>query len=234
MKKTHTIRAFLAGVLVTLFVVGIVPSTLAAGGKNVEIFPGVNIYIDDQKLNPTDANGNPVEAFIYNGSTYLPVRAISEALGRPIQWEGATTSVYVGKHSGSRPAVWLSQMDYFAGTADSGFYTASSEKDNFGTTHTNCITRYFDRSYALNGQYSRLTGTLYQTYDRRSLTVDSSYYLEIYGDGELLWSRIFQRGDTGIEPIPIDINLTGVLRLQVKFGGGSNATLSLGDVGLWT
>lgn len=234
MKKTHTIRAFLAGVLVTLFVVGIVPSTLAAGGKNVEVFPGVNIYIDDQKLNPTDANGNPVEAFIYNGTTYLPVRAVSEALGKPVQWEGATSSVYVGKHSSDRPAVWLSQMDYFSGTENRSFYTATTEKDNTGATHTYCITRDFDRTYLLNGQYSRISGVLYQTYEQRSKDIYNAKGVSIYGDGQLLYHYSPDKDATGIKPAYFDLDLTGVLELRVSFNADTYYMLSLGDVGLYT
>lgn len=238
MKKTHTIRAFLAGVLVTLFVVGIVPSTLAAGGKNVEIFPGINIYIDDQKLNPTDANGNPVEAFIYNGSTYLPVRAISNALGIPIQWEGATTSVYVGKHSGDSPAAWLSQTDYFSGT--SSVTTAATEKDNTGVTHAYCITNDFERTYLLNGQYSRITGTMYQAYEYRSYNITAEGKgIYIYGDGNLLYSYSPDKGTEGMKPVNFSVDLTGVLELKVVFqartrNGYGTPVLSLGEVGLWT
>ena len=79
MKKTHTVRTFLAGVLAALLLVGMVPPALAAAGMNISIYPGISVYMDDQKLEPKDANGNPVMVFTYNGTTYLPVRAISVA-----------------------------------------------------------------------------------------------------------------------------------------------------------
>ncbi len=64
--------------------------------KTIQVATGVSLYINDQKLDPKDPNGNPVEPFILDGTTYLPVRAVSEALGVPIQWEGSTWSVYIG------------------------------------------------------------------------------------------------------------------------------------------
>lgn len=240
MKKQHNVRSFLAGVLVTLLVVSMVPSALAAAGMNITVYPGVSIYMDDAKLDPTDANGKPVEAFIYNGTTYLPVRAVSEALGQVVQWDGSTKSVYIGKHASDKPAAWLSQMDYFSGTANSGFYIAVTEKDNVGDTHAYCITRDFERTYLLNGQYSHITGVLYQTYEYRSYPItaaDKGVY--IYGDGNLLYSCSPEKGTDGMKPVRFNVDLTGVLELKVVFKantrlGYSNPVLSLGDVGLYT
>ncbi len=56
---------------------------------------GISIFIDGEKLNPKDANGNPVEPLIYNGTTYLPVRAIATAFGKEVSWDGETKSVYI-------------------------------------------------------------------------------------------------------------------------------------------
>lgn len=242
MKKTRTVRTFLAGVLVTLLVVGMIPSALAAAGKTITVYPGVSIYIDDQKLDAKDANGKPVEVFTYNGTTYLPVRAIAEALGKNVQWDGKTQSVYLGQHGTAQPTVWLTQMDHFAGS--SSVSIADKDQDNTGATRYNCFTESFDRTYLLNGQYSRLSGVLYQRYDcRSSSTYRGAYdnYLEIYGDGNLLYSKTFEHGTTGIMPIPFDLDVSGVLSLQVKLHStyGSSpiysydGLLALGDVGLW-
>ena len=40
-----------------------------------------------------DANGNYVEPFIIDGTTYLPVRGIASALGLNVGWDGATKTV---------------------------------------------------------------------------------------------------------------------------------------------
>ena len=55
----------------------------------------ISIYIDAQRIKPADADGNVVEPFIYNGTTYLPVRAISEALDKTVRWEETTKSIYI-------------------------------------------------------------------------------------------------------------------------------------------
>ena len=57
---------------------------------------GVKIYVDGVEMKPTDANGKPVDTFIYNGTTYVPLRAVSQSLGENVQWDGATQTVYIG------------------------------------------------------------------------------------------------------------------------------------------
>ena len=44
-------------------------------------YRGISIIVNGTKIVPQDANGNPVEPFIMDGTTYLPVRAVAGALG---------------------------------------------------------------------------------------------------------------------------------------------------------
>lgn len=62
---------------------------------NIAVYKGVNIVINDMPFTPTDVNGKEVPPFIYNGTTYLPARAISNAFNAQISWDGATNSVYI-------------------------------------------------------------------------------------------------------------------------------------------
>lgn len=56
-------------------------------------YRGISIVVNDTKIVPQDANGNPVEPFIMDGTTFLPVRAIAGALGLYVDWDGATNTV---------------------------------------------------------------------------------------------------------------------------------------------
>ena len=59
-------------------------------------YMGIQIVVDGVAVTPKDANGNVVEPFVSEGTTYLPVRAIGEALGKEVTWDGETRTVYVG------------------------------------------------------------------------------------------------------------------------------------------
>lgn len=56
------------------------------------IYNNIKISLDGVNLTPTDANGNPVEPFVINGTTYLPVRAVGNALGLNVNWNGVTNT----------------------------------------------------------------------------------------------------------------------------------------------
>lgn len=71
----------------------------AAGtGKNITVYYDVikKIIIDGADKTPTD-----VKPFIYEGTTYVPLRYISEQLGKPVFYDNATQSIYIG----SRPVM---------------------------------------------------------------------------------------------------------------------------------
>lgn len=239
MKKAQSFRWFISGMLTAALAACLVSSSLAAlSPKMIEVYTGVDIYVDDVKLDPQDAKGDPVEAFVYNGTTYLPVRAVGEAVGKTVQWEGKTNSVYLGKHTGDKPAVWLKDLDYFEGhgwsTTENSTWADSEVKDNLGKVRSNAISGDISNTYKINGQYSKITGTLFSNY--RSRDNSYKYHFKIYGDGELLYSADMAGG---IEPIDFSVDLTGVLELKVVLDGswttfGYYYAVAIADCGLWT
>lgn len=234
MKRTQKARWFLSGILTAAIAANFLTPALAAlVEKTIQVYTGVNVYVDDVKLDPKDANGNPVDVFVYNGTTYLPVRAVGEAVGKTVQWEGTTNSVYLGKHTGEKPAVWLKDLDYFTGERWSN---PSTMKDNLGNTHNNVITGDQCNVYKINGQYSKISGTLFFNYDARTYNAGTKSSLEIYGDGELLYSAEMSGSK---EPIDFSVDLSGILELKIRFDCPWNSiakyyTAAIADCGLWT
>jgi len=69
----------------------------SSGGSNTTNAPGwrkVSILYDNYKVTfDGSALTLPEEPFLYNDRTYLPVRAVSQALGLGVTWNGATKTV---------------------------------------------------------------------------------------------------------------------------------------------
>ena len=56
----------------------------------------INITIDNELFVPKNALGEVVEPFIANGSTFLPVRAMGEAVGKEVSFDAENNAVYIG------------------------------------------------------------------------------------------------------------------------------------------
>lgn len=59
-------------------------------------YMGIKLMVSGREVTPTDANGKAVEPFAVDGTVYLPVRAVGEALGKDVAWDGTTNTVTVG------------------------------------------------------------------------------------------------------------------------------------------
>ncbi len=87
-------------------------------------YNNIKITLDGTTITPTDANGNYVEPFIIDGTTYLPVRGIANALGMNVQWDGNTNTVE------------LKSLGYSSSEADLqtiSVYTAEELLENIGS-----------------------------------------------------------------------------------------------------
>lgn len=91
-------RKYLAGFLTATLLFAVSATAFAAvGNSQITVsYNNIKVYVDQTLADLKDVNGNKVEPFIYNGTTYLPVRAVSEALGKEVSWDNAAKAVYVG------------------------------------------------------------------------------------------------------------------------------------------
>ena len=86
--------------LAVLLCCGVLLATvaLAAGTYTKTLtayYRDIKLSINGSLVVPKDVNGNVVDPFIVDGTTYLPVRAVAEALGENVDWEGESATVLV-------------------------------------------------------------------------------------------------------------------------------------------
>lgn len=94
MKKERT-KGFITGMLVMALAIGMIGTAAATvGQKAVNLdYKNINITLNGKKVTPTDAKGNTVEPFSIDGTVYLPVRAVGNALGLEVNWNGTASIV---------------------------------------------------------------------------------------------------------------------------------------------
>lgn len=255
MKKHGNLKSFVLGVLATVMVLGLVlPASASVGSKSVELYyNNIKIRLNGQEIVARDANGNAVEPFIIDGTTYLPVRGVASALGLNVSWDGATQTVILGDDpQNNQPAAWLNDLDTFEGsiskrTVTNQQYDSLSTANN-GDTYERYLgfTQSDGISYLLNGQYTRLTGTFYLS--SNSKDVEDVRRILIYSDDNLIYTS--PEVSKGARPVDFDISVSNCYKLNIMcqhkssgnwYNVGINesfatkaANFFIGNAALWT
>lgn len=81
------IKGFLVGVLVTIILLGTVAFSQARSQTIEVFFNYVNLQVNGKKV---DADN-----ILYNGTTYVPLRAIAEMLGKEVSWDQVTRTASI-------------------------------------------------------------------------------------------------------------------------------------------
>ena len=75
-------------------------------------YSNIKIKLNGNYLSPKDEDGNIVEPFIINGTTYLPIRAIADALDLNVYWDNIMNTVVLSEKSSSEKTAKYLQEKY--------------------------------------------------------------------------------------------------------------------------
>ncbi len=215
MKKT--IKGYILGILTAIMLVGTVSYA----------YNTVRIVIDNKEIIPTDADGNRVDPIIIDGTTYLPVRAVANAFGKAVYWDGETSTVYLGDRNGNLPypTTKLADLKNIGG----GWSNSRNLTDNYGNYYSNAFGCYgnYTGQYLLNGKYSRFRATLYVK-DGESDN-DSAGFV-ITADGKDIYTSPQMTKIS--RPINIDVSVKGCNVFEISHTG-EGFGLHIGDAGFY-
>ena len=213
---------FTLALIVTVSVLcGIVIGAGATSGmQEIAAYLNANITVklDGEAQTFLDAKGNRVYPITYQGSTYLPVRAVAGLVGLDVDWDQATQTVLLGRNAGvdlidtyTPYDKWGSQHDLSAGQIQT-----SDEKteDISGVTYSHWI--YFDTrfnpgtgsiAYNLQGKHNTLTFSYY-AYNRDAK-------LRVLGDDGMVLGEYDITGGAMAKTVTIPLFSTKELRFEV-------------------
>lgn len=128
------IKDFISGFVVCLLIFVLVIPVAATSISATLEYNNIKITLDGILLEPKDANGKIVEPFIIAGTTYLPVRAVSEALGLDVNWNDETKTVMLSSPGIASSGTYGRRNPAPVGT------TQKINIDNYIETYTATIT----------------------------------------------------------------------------------------------
>ncbi len=104
----YSVKSFVAGAVCASMIATCAVTAGAAYKKTATLdYPGIKIVVDGKQITPKTESGKTVEPFAIDGTTYLPVRAISNSLGMAIDWDGKTKSVLISSNQAGDKAASL-------------------------------------------------------------------------------------------------------------------------------
>jgi hypothetical protein len=159
-KKSTIIASIVAFGLVC----GAVGAGAATGIKQIKAALNYNLKfsVDGESWTPKDAKGNTMTPIVYNGSTYLPARAIGEALGASVALNGTTIEIETGN----------SGIPYNDANGSSSASNSSGGKSNGGSSTGS--------STSSSGGVIKLSGTTASMEEK--MRAEALVLIHLYGD----------------------------------------------------
>lgn len=155
----HHAKKLVALVMAFAICLGVMGTATAATGKTAATltYKDINVTLDGKDVELKDVNGGSTEPFIMNNSTYVPIRAISEALGLTVDWDSANTEIALtsGGESGLVPG--LVELTAFGNHAKKpASQYPQGQKFNAGYTAENAPT--YTNPFVFDYNYSQEAG----------------------------------------------------------------------------
>lgn len=99
MRKILSKQISLGGILIIIFVLTFATVTIAATTTSIQatLSPDITVIFGGEAQILKDVNGNEVYPILYNGTTYLPVRAVAGLVEIAVDWDDSTRTVKLDK-----------------------------------------------------------------------------------------------------------------------------------------
>lgn len=183
----------------------------------------VKLYVDNEEQKLYDANGTEVKPFIKDGTTYVPLRGVSQVLGCWVRWDGSTKTVSVYMHTCPPDGVSLTENKPYEGGVSTYYELDGQQLEIDGMNYTNALefnAGEYEAYFNLDGKF-----------DTIAMTIGSTYYfedekrIEFIVDGKIVDTHIIP-ANSGAEDISVDLNRG----LQLKIVRSSGSGVGMGNI----
>lgn len=187
-----------------------------SGQKNISVaFNNIKLIVEGKEA--TSKNGEP---FSYNGTTYVPIRTVGEALGKEVSWDSVTSSVIVGGNE----TTYLDTMPVlqFETASDKSTYesivieggTAVHVVQDIGGL-AESDEDIIQLSYVLNNEYKKFITQINNSYTHGG----KPSIIKIYGDNQVLYTSPGISEDTKLLDIEVSVQGINTLTIEIITAG---------------
>lgn len=174
----------------------------------------LKIKLNGRDFNPIGADGKEIKPIIYKSTTYLPVRAIGEALSIAVDYDGKTHTVYLGE----KDRIPVEGKDYVNNytsqySIDKNQLIVNGKEYKWGIVYTGTAGYYeFSGFVHPNGNYQKFGGVacmedLDNTTDEVTIKIRENDY-----QGKVLKELVVKKG----ESIPFEIDIPKIKTIYIQ------------------
>lgn len=198
-----------------------------------QINPAINYTLDGEKFVPRDMDGSVMDTIIYNGRSYVPLRAIAEALDIAVDWEGSTSTIILGEREGKGQSLFSMNFKTIGGyldiqkTTESKFLTFTAGAQNVafeeGIFFENTSPFNFRNNDGLIFNTNKKYQKLYlKTFIHKD--TDPNVEIEIFGDNDVrIYSDTIAFGD--INELVVDVGGQDSIKIVFKTNPGDTFSI---------
>lgn len=209
----QSIKAIVACITAASVTYGVIAMARSSQETIQAEYQNIQLVVDGVIIDPKDANGNSVEPFIYNGTTYLPVRAVGSAFDKDVMWEGTTSTVQlytpVEKEKKSvalynRPYLECGDANNIRSYAKDGEgYISCNPSSNMYQTNSGSYIWDNYVTYELNGKATTISGEFYVSSNANDATEG---VLKIYNSsGSCIYTSPIMRNSTAATAFEVSV-----------------------------
>ena len=150
-------KGFSSGMTLAILIVVLCVSAAATSMRSIQVEDGIGITLNGATFVPQDVNGTEVSVFLYNGTTYVPVRAICEAMGLDVSFDSVTRTVKLSagekrwqKEVDGRKITYLCEEEGHSYSAPPAFQL-TWDKDGWGLTSVSHDARNYKSTWEYRG-----------------------------------------------------------------------------------
>ena len=200
-----------------------------------QINPAINYTLDGEKFVPRDMDGGVMDTIIYNGRSYVPLRAIAEAMDIAVDWEGSTSTIILGEKEGKGQSLFSMNFEITGTyrvnvqkTTESKFLTFTAGAQNIAFEEG----IFFENISSSNSGSPSIIFNTNKKYQKLYLKTfihkdtDSNVEIEIFGDNDVrIYSDTIAFGD--INELVVDVG--GQDSIEIVFETNPGHTFSIVD-----
>lgn len=148
---------FVSTIVATGLVFGSIGAFAATGIEKITAYLNhdIKFTVNGQSWTPKDPDGKTLSPIVYEGSSYLPVRAVSEALNAAVDFNSSTQVISI--NTGSAAGVPYKDDSSYGSGSGAGQPTGGSTGGSTGSTSTPAPTPSSNGIFRLTGTTEQMT-----------------------------------------------------------------------------